>query len=149
MGDYLTLPQSTASLTQSQYFYTILGKGVGGSLYWKQEPLNVWKYLAIPCKYRCNWQSISECKCKNNSCSILRRFRALTLTLNAMKIDDLIQNIVEAIERRMEDISLEDAIDKQLKEREDAIVSKFKIAHQRLEKRGYDEESLLRMLNHK
>lgn len=119
------------------------------TLYWKQEPLNVWKYLAIPCKYRCNWQSISECKCKNDSCSLLRRFRALALTLNAMKIDDLIQNIVKAIEKRMEDISLEDAIDRQLKQREDVIVSKFKIAHQRLEKRGYDEESLLKMFNNK
>lgn len=74
------------------------------TLYWKQEPLNVWKYLAIPCKYRCNWQSISECKCKNDSCFLLRRFRALTLTINAMKIDDLVQNIVKAIEKRMEDI---------------------------------------------
>ena len=50
-----------------------------------------------------------------------------------MKIDDLIQNIVKALEKRMEDISLEDAIDRQLKQREDVIVSKFKIAHQRLE----------------
>ena len=119
------------------------------TLYWKQEPLNVWRYLAIPCKYRCNQQSIRECKCKNNSCSLLRRFRALALTLNAMKIDDLIQDIVEAIEKRMDDISLEDAIDGQLKQREDAIVSKFKIAHQKLEKKGYDEESLLKMFKNK
>ena len=119
------------------------------TLYWRHEPPNVWKYLAIPCKYRCNWQSISECKCENNSCSLLRRFRALALTLNAMKIDDLIQDIVESIEKRMDDISLEDAIDRQLKQREDQIVSKFKIAHERLEKKGYDEETLLKMFENK
>ena len=66
-----------------------------------------------------------------------------------MKIDDLMQDIVEGLEKRKDDISVEDAIDRELKLREDTIVAKFRIANKRLEKKGYDEESLLKLFKGK
>ena len=113
------------------------------TLYWRNEPPNVWRYLSIPCKYRCSGHSATECNCENRSCSNLRRFRALALTLHAMENDDLIQDIIEAVKERTDVISIEDAIDRELKVREGSIVAKFKEAKERLEKKSYDTKSLL------
>lgn len=119
------------------------------TLYWRNEPPNVWRYLAIPCKYRCSLQSRADCNCENNSCSLLRRFRTLAMTLHAMEIDDLIQDIIEAVEKRIDEISVEGAIEREIKVREGPIIAKFRDAKERLQKKGYDEENLWKIFEKK
>ena len=120
-----------------------------GGPHWKNEPPNMWRYLAIPAKYRCDWYTATECKCDNNSCSLLKRFCALALTLHAMEIDDLIQNIIEAVDERDNDITRDVALDMELKVREESILLKFKRAKEKLDGMGQDEINMREMLERK
>ena len=108
------------------------------TLHWRDEPINVWRYIAIPSKYRCDWFTKTECRCERNTCSILKTFRAFALTMHAMEIDDLMQDLIEAVRNRDDDITRDDSLDMELKNREQAILAKFKEAKDILDRDGYD-----------
>ena len=108
------------------------------TLHWRDEPINVWRYIAIPSKYRCDWFTKTECRCERNTCSILKTFRAFALTMHAMEIDDLMQDLIEAVRNRDDDITRDDSLDMELKSREQAILAKFKEAKDILDRDGYD-----------
>ena len=110
------------------------------TLHWRDEPMNIWRTISIPSKYRCDWFTKTTCRCKRNTCSILKTFRAFALTMHALEIDDLMQDLIEAVCNRDNDITRDDALDMELKSREQAILSKFKEAKDRMDKYGYDGE---------
>ena len=116
------------------------------ALHWKDEPMNIWRTISIPSKYRCDWFTNTECHCERNTCSLTKRFRAFALTINAMEIDDLMQDIIEAVRNRSNDITRDDALSMELKNREQSILSKFKEAKDTLDKRGNDAEFMHKML---
>ena len=53
-----------------------------------------------------------------------------------MEIDDLMQDIIEAVRNRSNDITRDDALSMELKNREKSILSKFKEAKDKLDKHG-------------
>ena len=108
------------------------------TLHWRNEPINVWRYIAIPSKYRCDWFTKTECRCERNTCSLLETFRYFVLTMHAMEIDDLMQDLIEAVRNRDSNITQDDAMDMELKAREQSILSKFMKAKKRLDRGGYD-----------
>ena len=116
------------------------------TLHWKDETMNVWRYIAIPSKYRCDWFTVTECRCERNTCSLLKTFRAFVLTMHAMEVDDLMQDLIEAVRNRDNDITEDDALDMELKSREQEILSKFKEAKDRMDKHGYDAEYMHKFL---
>ena len=66
-----------------------------------------------------------------------------------MEIDDLIQNIIEAVDERDNDITRDVALDMELKVREESILLKFKRAKEKLDGMGQDEISMREMLERK
>ena len=60
----------------------------------------------------------------------------------AMEIDGLMQNIIEAVRERPRDVTLDEALDKEIKAREVEIVEKFKDAKARLDSLDNDEKTL-------
>ena len=63
-----------------------------------------------------------------------------------MEIDDLMKDIIEAVRNRSNDITRDDALSMELKNREQSILSKFKEAKDTLDKRGNDAEFMHKML---
>ena len=116
------------------------------AIHWKDEPMNIWRTISIPSKYRCDWFTNTECHCERNTCSLTKRFRAFALTINAMEIDDLMQDIIEAVRNRSNDITRDDALSMELKNREKSILSKFKEAKDKLDKCGNDADCMHKML---
>ena len=116
------------------------------ALHWKDEPMNIWRTISIPSKYRCDWFTSTECHCERNTCSLTKRFRAFALTIQAMEIDDLMQDIIEAVRNRSNDITRDDALSMELKNREQSILSKFKEAKDKLDKCGNDADCMHKML---
>ena len=109
-------------------------------LHWRDEPMNVWRTISIPSKYRCDWFTKTTCRCKRNTCSILKTFCSFVLTMHALEIEDLMQDLIEAVRNRDNDVTQDDALDMELRSREEAILSKFKEAKDRMDKDGYDSE---------
>ena len=66
-----------------------------------------------------------------------------------MEIDDLIQNIIEAVDERDNDITRDVALDMELKVREESILLKFKRAKEKLDGMGQDEINMREMLERK
>ena len=116
------------------------------ALHWKDEPMNIWRTISIPSIYRCDWFTNTECHCERNTCSLTTRFRAWVLTFNAMEVDDLMQDIIEAVRNRSNDITRDDALSMELKNREQSILSKFKEAKDKLDKCGNDADCMHKML---
>ena len=116
------------------------------TLHWRDEPINIWRYIAIPSKYRCDWFTKTECRCERNTCSLLKTFRYFALTMHAMEIDDLMQDLIEAVRNRDDDITRDDALDMELKAREQSILSKFMEAKNRMGRHGYAGECMHRLL---
>ena len=116
------------------------------TLHWRDEPINVWRYIAIPSKYRCDWFTKTECRCERNTCSLLKTFRYFALTMHAMEIDDLMQDLIEAVRNRDDDITRDDALDMELKAREQSILSKFMEAKNRMDRGGYDAQCMHKLL---
>ena len=108
---------------------------------WKNEH-TIWRRLAYPKRYGCDSYTLTECNCKWNSCSLMERFRKFALKMHAMEIDCLMQNIIEAVRERPRDVTLDEALDKEIKAREVEIVEKFKDAKARLDSIGNDEKTL-------
>ena len=63
-----------------------------------------------------------------------------------MEVDDLMQDIIEAVRNRFNNISRDDALDMELKSREQSILSKFKVAKDGLDKSGNDAECMHKFL---
>ena len=66
-----------------------------------------------------------------------------------MEIDDLIQNIIEAVDERDNDITRDVALDMELKVREESILLKFKRAKEKLDGMGLDEINMREMWERK
>ena len=60
--------------------------------------------------------------------------------MHALEIEDLMQDLIEAVRNRDNDVTQDDALDMELRSREEAILSKFKEAKDRMDKDGYDSE---------
>ena len=58
--------------------------------------------------------------------------------MHAMEVDDLMQDLIEAVRNRDDDITRDDSLDMELKSREQAILAKFKEAKDILDRDGYD-----------
>ena len=72
----------------------------------------------------------------------MERFRKFALKMHAMEIDGLMQNIIEAVRERPRDVTLDEALDKEIIAREVEIVENFKDAKARLDSLGNDEKTL-------
>ena len=63
-----------------------------------------------------------------------------------MEIDDLMQDIIEAVRDRDDHMTRNDALDIELKAKEDSIVSKFMEAKEYFEEHGYDAHRMHKIL---
>ena len=63
-----------------------------------------------------------------------------------MEIDDLMQDIIEKVRNKSNNITRDDALSMELKNREQSILSKFKEAKDKLDKCGNDADCMHKML---
>ena len=99
----------------------------------------IWDIMASPDQFGCKWFTGTECDCNGNGCSWLNKFRSFALIFHAMDMDEIVGNIDKAVDERSEDTTRDEAIDKELKVREEAILERFKEAKERLERLDMDE----------
>ena len=60
--------------------------------------------------------------------------------MHAVEVDDLMQDSIKAVRNKDDDITQCDALDMELKSREQTMLSKFKKPKYMMEKHGYDAE---------
>ena len=63
-----------------------------------------------------------------------------------MEIDNWMQDLIEAVRNRDNDITWDDALGMELKTRDQSILSKFIETKNRMDRRGYDAEYMHKLL---